>query len=146
MEKFNQKPIHIAEGYVLFNGVRVYDAIKCTITMTPKTMTSMRLGSVTPDTRWGNTREYKVEITRRRTTSWTRDMINEYKKTGITPELTICGVQSDKDSDFYEKHGDQTVTALGCVPTGDIKILELDADGEWLDDVMTLNAKDVILT
>ena len=50
----------------------------------------------------------------------------------------------DKASDYYSDYGSDTVTAIGCVPTGDINLLNLDANGDILDDALNFNAKDVI--
>ena len=142
-EKYNRKPIHVSEGSCFFDGKLIFDAIKFKVISTPKVMTSVSIGDKTPNSRWGNTFEYKVEITRRRTTKWAKEVLKKYKKDGITPEFTLSGVQEDKDSDYYADNGAETVTAVGCVLTSDINLIDLDANGEWLEDVLTFNAKDV---
>lgn len=58
--------------------------------------------------------------------------------------MTIQGIMTDKGSDYYNQYGTDTVTAVGCVPTGDIILLGLDADGAELNDTITFNAKNVI--
>lgn len=145
MEKFNKKPIHISEGYCLCDGNRVFDAVKFKVTVTPKVLSSRVLGDKTPNTRLGNTYDIAVEMTRRRSTNWTTDMIKRYLSSGITPEFTFVGVMNDKDSDFYSKYGESTVTVSGCVPTSALDVLNLDADGEYFDEALTFAGKDVII-
>lgn len=67
-----------------------------------------------------------------------------YVKTGKTPELTIQGISDDQGSEFYAKNGSDTVTVVGCVPTGDLMLLSLDADGQVLDDSFGFNAKGIV--
>lgn len=141
---YNSKPIHIGEGRVFLDGIEVFDSVKCTIKCTPKVKTSKVIGDRTQNTRWAGV-DYTGEITRRRSTSWLKDLLAKYISSGKTPEFTIQGVQEDKDSDFYADNGTDTVTAVGCVITSDINLLQLEADGEFLDDVLTFNIKDVIL-
>lgn len=57
-------------------------------------------------------------------------MIDSYLKDGKTPELTIQGVQTDKNSDFYATNKSETVTCVGCVPTDDINLIDMDTDGD----------------
>ena len=68
----------------------------------------------------------------------------EYKGSGKTPELTIQGVMNDQNSDYYEEFGTDTVTAVGCVLTGDLPLTRLDSNGEIVDDDISFNAKDIV--
>lgn len=68
-------------------------------------------------------------------------MIQGYIDTGVTPELTIQGTMNDQGSEYYAKNGSDTVTVLGCVPTGDLTLLLLDSGGQVLDDSFGFNAK-----
>lgn len=145
MEKFNKKPIHISEGYALCDGMRIYDAVKLKITVTPKVLSNRVLGDKTPNTRLGNTYDIAVEMTRRRSTNWTLNVLKKYLSNGITPEFTFVGVMNDKDSDFYDAYGETTVTVVGCVPTSPLDVLNLDADGEYFDEALTFAAKDIII-
>ena len=52
----------------------------------------------------------------------------EYIKTGKTPEMKIQGISEDKNSDYYDINKGDTITAVGCVMTGDISLMELDTD------------------
>lgn len=141
-EVLNRKHVMVSEGYCFVNGKRIYDAVKFKLTFTPRVSSARVLGSTTPDSRW---RGYDItaEMTRRRATNWAKEAVQEYIKSGITPEFTLSGVMDDKDSDYYASFGKETVTAVGCVLTSAINLLELDADGEYLDDALTFNVKDV---
>ena len=141
-EALNRKNIVVTEGYCFLDGKRIYDAVKFKLTFTPRVKTSRVLGSKTQDTRW-NGYDLTVEMTRRRTTKWAKEVVQNYINKGITPEFTVSGVMDDKDSDYYEAYGSETVTAVGCVLTSAINVMELDAEGEYFDDVLTFNAKDV---
>lgn len=50
----------------------------------------------------------------------------------------------DKGSDYYQMYGSDTVTAVGCVFTGDIPLMALDTAGGVREDAISFNAKDVI--
>ena len=70
-------------------------------------------------------------------------MIKEYEENGRTPELEVQGQREDKDSDYYEVVGIETVTCTGCVITGDIPIFDLDTGGDFVKDTLTLGAKNM---
>ena len=141
--KYNKAPISLREGHVYLDGVEICDSIKCTIKWTPDVWTGRQLGDRTPNSRWLG---YAVtgEITRRRSTTWLEEKIKEYKDTGETPEMTIQGIMDDKNSDFYKEHGSSTVTAVGCVLTGDLPLTMLDSGGEVVEDTISFNAKDTV--
>lgn len=141
--EYNKSPISVTEGKIYFNGVEVMDSISCKVTFTPKTWTGQFLGDRTPSTRWLGY-SIKVEVTRGRSNAFLKDAITNYRDTGITPEITIQGIINDPGSDYVaEGNGPISVTAMGCVPTSDITLLELNADGDILKDSITFNAKDV---
>lgn len=141
--EYNKAPISVNEGKAFFNGVEVMDSMALKITFTPKTWTGQFLGDRTPSTRWLGY-SIKVEVTRGRSNTFLKDAIAEYRKTGKTPEITISGICSDPGSDYIaEGNGPISVTAMGCVPTSDISLLELNTDGDILKDTITFNAKDV---
>ena len=143
MDKFNLNPIMMTEGEMTLDGVVISDNVKCEIKFTPDVWTGKTLGERTPSSRWKGC-NITVSVTRRRTTPWEKDIVKKYLSTGATPEMTIQGIMTDKGSDYYSQYGTDTVTAVGCVPTGDIILLGLDADGAELNDTITFNAKNVI--
>ena len=76
-----------------------------------------------------------------KTTRRYRNMIDSYLKDGKTPELTIQGVQTDKNSDFYATNKSETVTCVGCVPTDDINLIDMDTDGDVVKESIKFGAK-----
>lgn len=136
---YNKRPISLREGKVFVNGIAIYDDVACTITFTPEVWTGKQLRDKTSSSVWlGVT--ITGSITRRRVTPWLKEIIQEYLRTGVTPEFTIQGVQNDRNSDYFREHGSETVTAVGVVLTGDLNLLQLDGAGDVLNDVISFNA------
>ena len=142
--QYNKSPISLKEGKAFIDGVEVLDSVSCRITFTPEVWTGKQLGERTNSSRWTG---YAITgaITRRRSNNWLKTKIQEYKASGKTPELTIQGIMNDANSDYYESFGTDTVTAVGCVLTGDLNLTNLDSNGDVLDDNIAFNAKDVLL-
>lgn len=141
--EYNKNPISLREGHIFIDGVECADSVKCEIKFTPDVWTGKQLGERTPSSRWLG---YAItgSITRRRSNNWLREKIKEYKASGATPELTIQGIMDDANSDYYAAHGTDTVTAVGCVLTGDLPLTALDSGGDIVDDVIAFNAKDIM--
>lgn len=140
---YNKSPISLREGKVFIDGVEVLDAVKCEIKFTPDVWTGRQLGERTPSSRWvGAT--ITGTITRRRSTPWLKDLIAKYNKTKATPEFTIQGIMSDQNSDYYQANGDDIVTCVGCVLTGDLPLTALDSEGTVVDDAISFNVKDLV--
>lgn len=141
--EYNKNPISMREGHIYIDGVECADGVKCEIKFTPEVWTGKQLGERSPSSRWLG---YTITgtITRRRTNNWLKEKIKEYKASGATPELTIQGIADDANSDFFAAHGTDTVTAVGCVLTGDLNLTNLDSAGEVVDDVIAFNAKDIL--
>lgn len=83
-------------------------------------------------------------ITRRRSTPWLKEKIQQYLKDKATPEMTIQGVMDDANSDYYAENGSNVITCVGCVLTGDLNLINLDSGGDVVDDVIAFNAKDIV--
>lgn len=141
--QYHKNPISLREGKVFIDGVEVMDSVKCEIKFTPEVWTGKQLGDRSDSSRWLG---YSItgSITRRRTTSWLKEIILGYISSGRTPELTIQGIMNDKGSEYYNSHGSDTATVVGCVLTGDLYLLSLDAAGQVLDDVIGFNAKGLV--
>lgn len=141
--KYNKSPISMREGRVFLDGVEILDSVKCNITFSPDVWSGKQLGERASSNRWLG---YTINgtITRRRSTNWIQNMVKQYRKNGKTPELTIQGIMNDKDSDYYTKHKNITVTAVGCVLTGDLNLIDLDSGGDVVDDTITFVAKDIL--
>lgn len=140
----NHSPISLREGHVYLDGVEIMDSIKCKVKMTPEVWTGRQLGEITPSSRWIG---YSVsgEITRRRNSTWLKEKIKHYQENHETPEMTIQGIMDDKQSDFYKKYGSEVVTVVGVVLTGDLTLLDLDSEGQVLEDSIAFVAKDFIV-
>lgn len=144
INKYNKAPISLREGKVFIDGLEVMDCVKCTITYKPEIWEGGQLGERTKSRRQLG---YDItgSITERRATSWLKDVIKKYIKTGRTLEFTIQGIMDDKNSDYYAANGSDVITAVGCVLTGDFKLMELDRDGQVFNEEITFGAYDVIL-
>lgn len=143
MEKFNKSPISLREGKVFLDGLECFDMVKCTLKFTPDVWKGRQLGERTSDSRWLGY-DISGEITRRRSTPWLKEAIKRYIKSGETPEFTIQGIMNDKASDYYKEYGNDTVTAVGCVITGDIPLTSLDSEGQVVDDTISFSAKNIV--
>jgi len=142
-ERHNASPISLRMGKIFLDGVAIADGVACNIVATPDVWNGRQLGDKTPSSRWLSM-AYSGSITRRRSTQWLKEKIAEYKATGRTPEFTIQGYMNDKGSDYYDAHGADLTTAVGCVLTGNITLADLDSQGDVVTEVLTFNAKDVV--
>lgn len=143
-KRYNDRPILVTEGDIFLDGIKIYDGVTCKIVSHLDTWTGKTLSSRGKRSSRTKNVTYDGTIKRRRKTPWAREILQKYLDSGKTIEFTIQGIQSDKDSDYYEEHGAETITAVGCVLTGDITLLELDAEGEVLDDELNFNIFDVV--
>jgi len=143
VHEYNKSPINIRKGKVFLDGIEVMDSVTCTINFTPDTWAGRQLGEQTESRRWLG---YAItgSITRRRSTNWLKEKIMEYIRTKRTPELTIQGYMDDDNSDFFQAHGTDLITCVGCVLTGDLPLTRLDSNGQIVDDVINFGAKDIV--
>lgn len=139
-DRINSSPLSLREGKVFMDGVLIADSCKCKVVFKPKLWSGHQLSEQGTNRRWIG---YDIEVTieQWKTTRMYRKKIDEYIKTGKTPEMTIQGIQEDKNSDFYDENGVEEVTCVGCVPTGDINLIEMDTDGEVVKESITFGAK-----
>ncbi|WP_195614511.1 phage tail tube protein [Intestinimonas butyriciproducens] len=142
--EYNKSPLSMREGKVMIDGVVIADSIKCEIKFTPDVWSGKQLGEKTDSSRWLGGK-ITGTITRRRSTPFLKPIIAEYLKTGKTPEMTIQGIHDDSNSDFYlENGGSDVITAIGCVLTGDLNLVNLDSGGEVVEDAIGFNAKSIV--
>lgn len=140
---YNKSPISLREGHAFIDGVEVMDGIVCRINFTPETWSGKQIGERSNSTRWLGY-SISVTITRRRSTNFLKDAIQQYLDTGATPEFTVQGIMDDENSDYYEEFGSDTVTAVGCVITSEIPLTALDSGGDVVEDTITLSAKTIV--
>ena len=141
-DKVNKSPLSAREGKVYIDGTLVADACKFQLVFTPNVWEGKALGDPGTNRRWigyditGTIEEWK-------TTNLWKTKIKEYLDSGKTPELTIQGICDDVNSDYYIANGkvNDTITAMGCVLTGDIPLMDLDTDGEVVKESIKFGAK-----
>lgn len=139
----NARRILLNQGKIFWNGETIADGISCSITITPTVTESTALGEITPSSRWAGVK-YEVSVTSYRSRPYAKEYVKEYLDTGLAPEVTIQGVQDDSGSDYYEVYGAQTVTATGCIATGNIVAISVDASSsDHLQDSITFAAKNI---
>ena len=129
----NKQRISLREGSLYLDGIEIADAVKCEAVFTPDVSETRGLGDRGVHRRWLG---YDITgtITEYRTKPWIHEAIAKYLKDGKTPEFTIQGIQNDIGSDYYAEHGNITKTLRGVILTGDLSLLNLDAES---DDVLT---------
>ncbi len=139
----NKRRVSLREGSLFLNGTKILDAVKCEAVYTPEVAESRGLKEKGLSRRWIG-HDITGTITEYRTTPWVHDAIKGYIKSGVTPEFTLQGIQNDKNSDYYDKNGKIKVTLKGVVLTGDLSLLNLDAEGELLQDEIEFGAHDMV--
>lgn len=139
----NKRRISLREGSLFLDGTKVADAVKCEAVFTPEVVESRALKEKGLSRRWIG---YDITgtITEFRTTPWMYNAIQKYIKNGETPEFTLQGIQNDKNSDYHDKYGNIKVTLKGVVLTGDLSLLNLDAEGELLQDEIEFGASKLV--
>lgn len=139
----NSSPVSLREGCVYLDGTLIADTCKFSLKFVPDVWEGKSLGDKGTNRRWlGYT--IKGTIEQWKTTKAYRKKIEEYLKTGATPEFTMQGISNDKNSDYYDENGEEVLTAVGCVMTGEIPLIELDTDGEVVKESIEFGAKDLV--
>lgn len=139
-ERVNSRPLSAREGKAYIDGVVVYDACKFKVVFKPAVWEGKQLSELGTNRRWIG---YDIEVILEewKTTNRYKDMVDKYLKSGVTPELTIQGIQTDKNSDFYDRNGSNKITCVGCVPIDDISLSDMDTDGDVVKDSVKFGAK-----
>ena len=78
-----------------------------------------------------------------KTTNRYEQIVKKYIADGKTPEFTFQGIRTDKDSDYFENVGSESVTVTGAVITSEIPLLDIDSDGELVKESISFGARDV---
>ncbi len=131
MNQNHRRRVSAREGKVIVEGYTVMDTVKFKVTSAPEVAKARGLGEKTQTARYMGV-EHKITITEYKSTNIFRDVMNKFLETGETPEFTIQGIANDKHSDYYDTYGIDTVTCTGCVITSEIPIMELDSEGEFI--------------
>lgn len=139
----NRRHISLRQGKVAWEGETLLDSCKMSITYKLEVSETKSLGEMGTNRKWIG-RDIEVTIEEYRSTRRTANIINDFENSGKTPEFSVQGIMDDKDSDYYDMYQEgETVTVTGCVPKGDLKVLELDMDGDVMKESITLGGKKI---
>lgn len=141
-KRTNKSPLCAREGKVYLDGTLVADSCKFRLVFTPDVWEGKSLGDKGTNRRWIG---YSItgQIDSWKTTNMWKKKIQDYLKSGATPEFKIQGICEDKNSDYYDKNKGDKVTAVGCVMTGDIPLMDLDTGGDVVKESISFGAKDI---
>ena len=138
----NRHAISLRNGTVTIDGVEVMEASKMTVRYKPEVGSYKSLRDKGTNRRWIG-RDIELTVEEYRSTPWLLEKVREYEKNGTTPEMKVQGQREDKDSDYYDDVGIETVTCTGCVITNDIPIFDLDTGGDFVKDSFTMGVKNI---
>lgn len=138
----NRHAISLRNGTVTIDGVMVMEASKMTVRYKPEIGSYKSLRDKGTNRRWIG-RDIELTIEEYRSTPWLLEKVKEYENNGTTPEMKVQGQREDKDSDYYNIVGIETVTCTGCVITSDIPIFDLDTGGDFVKDSFTMGVKNI---
>lgn len=138
----NRHAISLRNGTVTIDGVMVMEASKMTVRYKPEIGSYKSLRDKGTNRRWIG-RDIELTIEEYRSTPWLLEKVKEYENNGMTPEMKVQGQREDKDSDYYNIVGIETVTCTGCVITSDIPIFDLDTGGDFVKDSFTMGVKNI---
>ena len=138
--RVNSSPLSAREGKVYIDGVLVADSCKFKVVFKPDVWSGKQLSERGTNRRWIGY-DIEVQVSQWKTNRMYRTMIDKYLKDGTTTEMTIQGIQDDKNSDFYATNKSEKVTCVGCVPTGDINLIDMDTEGDVVKEEITFGAK-----
>lgn len=137
-------PMLKSEGKLYINGEQVLDARKVLIKVSINNTESKRLGDRTTSSRTVGY-DVSVEISQYKSNKFAIDIIKKYLDTGLTPKFKIQAMNNDKGSDFFRKYGNDTITVTGCVPTGDLNLIDLDASTtDYVEETITFKGSAIV--
>jgi len=129
-ERVNSSPLSAREGKVFIDNIEVADCCKFKVTFTPDVWEGKSLGKKATSRRWLGYKA-KAVLEEWKTNRRFTEIVKQYIADGKTPEMTMTGISNDENSDYWDVNGEEdTVTCAGCVPTGDIDLLDLDTEGD----------------
>lgn len=137
-------PMLKSEGKLYINGEQVIDARKVLIKVSINNTESKRLGDRTTSSRTVGY-DISVEISQYKSNKFAVDIIKKYLDVGLTPKFKVQAMNNDKGSDFFSKYGNDTITVTGCVPTGDLNLMDLDASTtDYVEETITFKGSAIV--
>lgn len=137
-------PMLKSEGKLYIDGEQVLDARKVLIKVSINNTESKRLGDRTTSSRTVGY-DISVEISQYKSNKFAIDIIKKYLDTGLTPKFKVQAMNNDKGSDFFRKYGNDTITVTGCVPTGDLNLIDLDASTtDYVEETITFKGSAIV--
>lgn len=141
VESTNKRPLLLRNGHVFLDGDEVMEAAKISILYQPQVATYRSLREKGVNRRWIG-RDITGTLEEYRTTNWLVEAAKKYEETGVTPEFKIQATRDDEGSDFHAEYPNgESVTITGVVLTGDIPLIDLDSEGEFVKDSIAFGAK-----
>ncbi len=135
----------LREGRVYLDGEMVMDLVTCEILFTPDIGESRALGEKGKSRRWLGF-DITGSISQYRSTPWLKTAVKKYVDSGATPSFTVVGMQDDSVADYDIEYGKDVITVEDMVITGDIPLLNLDTEGEFVQDEIEFGARNVVLS
>lgn len=144
MQNFGQNDaISMTEGKIIVDGEVRTNGISAKAAFTINTVTVKALGARSEGNKPVG---YKITgtLTEYRATRWLIDICKEYQNTGVIKPFNLQGVIEDKTSMYYRENGTTRDTFVNCMLTGDIPILDINAQGETMTEEINFTAEKII--
>ena len=136
------KRMSAREGRGFVNGNRVTSLIKLNAVFTPE-ITDKRVAGQRGTSAKVIGYAITGTITQFKATRWLRDAIKTYMTTGVFPQMDIQAVMDDADSDFFSTYGEERIQLIGVQLTGDLPVIDIDAEGEEIQEEVTFSAAEI---
>ena len=130
------------EGRAFVGGTLVTSLVKLNAVFTPE-ITSKRVIGQKGLTSKVIGYDITGTITQFKATPWIKNAIQEYLKTGSFPKMDIQAIMDDKSSDYYQNYGADKVQLIGVQLTGDLPVIDLDAEGEEVSEEISFSAAEI---
>lgn len=137
-------PMLKSEGKLYIDGEQFLNARKVLIKVSINNTESKRLGDRTTSSRTTGY-DISVEISQYKSNKFAVDIVKKYLDVGLTPKFKVQAMNNDKGSDFFSKYGNDTITVTGCVPTGDLNLIDLDASTtDYVEETITFKGSAIV--
>lgn len=137
-------PMLKSEGKLYIDGEQFLNARKVLIKVSINNTESKRLGDRTTSSRTTGY-DISVEISQYKSNKFAVDIVKKYLDVGLTPKFKVQAMNNDKGSDFFSKYGNDTITVTGCVPTGDLNLMDLDASTtDYVEETITFKGSAIV--